>query len=383
MRNEYIGSPRKRSYVWRWILLLGGTLLVFFLIFAFPLGMFMTVGFPPPPIPVVSSVIVEAEAWQPRLEVVGTLTASEGADLSVEVPGVVEEVYFESGGQVDAGARLIRLRAQDEIARLRTLEASAELAATSHARNESLLAIQGISTAEVEASAAALRSAEAQVAEQRAIIEKKVVRAPFAGETGLRQVNVGQYVNPGEVIVTLQALDPIHFDFFVPQQSLERLSVGQEVAIRVDSYPDMQFVGEIATIDPKIDIATRNVAVRAVIDNPSRKLLPGMFATATIDTGSARELLTVPQTAVTYNPYGNTVYLVEEVTEEGATRFIATQTFITTGETRGDQVTILSGVEAGDEIISAGQFKIQNGDTIEINNEVQPSNDPDPRPIQR
>lgn len=383
MRNDYIGSPRKRSYVWRWILLLGGTLLVFFLIFAFPLGMFMTVGFPPPPIPVVSSVIVEAQAWQPRLEVVGTLTASEGADLSVEVPGVVEEVYFESGGQVDAGARLIRLRAQDDIARLRTLEASAELAATSHARNESLLAIQGISTAEVEASAAALRAAEAQVAEQRAVIEKKVVRAPFAGELGLRQVNVGQYATPGQVIATLQALDPIHFDFFVPQQSLERLSVGQEVAIRVDSYPDMQFVGVIATIDPKIDIATRNVAVRAVIDNPSRKLLPGMFATATIDTGSAREFLTVPQTAVTYNPYGNTVYLVEEVTEEGATRFVATQSFITTGETRGDQVTILSGVEAGDEIISAGQFKIQNGDTIEINNEVQPSNDPDPRPIQR
>ena len=253
-------------------------------------------------------------------------------------------------------------------ARLRTLEANAELAATTHARNQRLLEIQGISTAELETSQAALKAAQAQVAEQRAIIEKKVVRAPFAGELGLRQVNVGQYVNPGTVIATLQALDPIHFDFYVPQQILEQLKVGQSVSIQVDGYSDTEFKGDIATIDPKVDQATRNVAIRAVVANESHKLLPGMYATGDIVTGVEQELLTVPQTAVTFNPYGNTVYRVEEITEDGETQFIATQTFVTTGETRGDQIAILSGISPGEEIVSAGQFKLQNGATIEINN---------------
>ncbi len=383
MRSRTIGAPSRRSYLARWIVLLGATVIGFALIFIFPLGMFFAAGFPEDPVPVVSSVIVQEEPWQPRLEVVGSLAANEGADLAVEVAGVVGQVYFESGGEVDAGSPLIRLRATDETARLRTLEATAELADATHVRNLRLLDIQGISTADLEASEAALEAAAAQVAEQRAIIEKKVVRAPFAGELGIRQVNVGQYLNPGEVVATLQALDPIHFDFYVPQQVLEQLSVGQSIAIRVDSYPETEFKGEIATIDPKVDLATRNVAVRAVIANPSRRLLPGMYATAVIETGTAKQFLTVPQTALTFNPYGNTVYVVEEITEEGEPRLVATQTFVTTGETRGDQITILSGVDAGDQIVSAGQFKLQNGVTIEINNEVQPSNDPDPRPLQR
>jgi membrane fusion protein (multidrug efflux system) len=235
----------------------------------------------------------------------------------------------------------------------------------------------------LETSEAALKSAQAQVAEQLAIIERKVVRAPFAGELGIRQVNVGQYLNPGSVIATLQALDPIHFDFSVPQQTLEQLKVGQSVSISVDGYSDAPFMGEIATIDPKVDQATRNIAVRAIVKNEDRRLLPGMYATANIDTGAAQEFLTVPQTAVTFNPYGNTVYRIEEVTEDGETHLIATQTFVTTGETRGDQITILSGVSPGEVIVSAGQFKLQNGVTIEINNSVQPSNDPNPRPLQR
>ena len=390
IRDDYIGTQRPRRYRRRAIVLIGGTLLAFVLIYFSNLmttfGILAAFGVTPEfpqPAPVVSTIIVEEQPWQPNMEVVGSFSPSQGADLAVEVAGVVEEVYFESGGEVEAGAPLIRLRAPDEIARLRTLEASAELAAATHARNQRLLDIQGISTAEVEQSDAALASAEAQVAEQRAIIAKKTVRAPFAGHLGIRQVNVGQYLNPGGVIATLQALDPIHFDFSVPQQTLERLDVGQQLAIRVDSYPGIEFKGTIATIDPKVDPQTRNVAVRAVLMNENGKLLPGMYGTATIQTGSAHSYLTVPQTAVTFNPYGNTVYLIEEVTEDGVTRFVANQRFVTTGETRGDQITILSGVEAGDEIVSAGQFKLQNGMTVEINNEVQPSNDPNPRPLQR
>jgi membrane fusion protein (multidrug efflux system) len=337
----------------------------------------------PQPAPVVSSITAQVQPWQPNVEVVGSFSASQGANLAVEVSGIVEHVYYESGGEVSAGTPLIRLRATDETARLNTLEANAELAAATHARNQRLLEIQGISTAELETSEAALRSAQAQVAEQRAIIEKKVVRAPFAGELGIRQVNVGQYLDPGSVIATLQALDPIYFDFSVPQQTLEQLKVGQSVSISVDGYSDAPFTGEIATIDPKVDQATRNIAVRAIVANEDRRLLPGMYATANIVTGTAQEFLTVPQTAVTFNPYGNTIYRIEEVTEEGETHLIATQTFVTTGETRGDQITILSGISPGEVIVSAGQFKLQNGVTIEINNSVQPSNDPNPRPLQR
>ncbi|MEE8438837.1 MAG: efflux RND transporter periplasmic adaptor subunit [Micropepsaceae bacterium] len=383
LRSRNIGAASQRSYLGRWILVLGGAVIVFALIYAFPIGMFFAVGFPENLPPVVSSVIVQEQPWQPEVEVVGSFSASQGADLAVEVSGIVEQVYFESGGEVAAGVPLIRLRTTDETARLRTLEANAELAAATHARNQRLLEIQGISTAELETSEAALKSAQAQVAEQRAIIEKKVVRAPFAGELGIRQVNVGQYLDPGAVIATLQALDPIHFDFYVPQQTLEQLKVGQSVSISVDGYTDAAFKGDIATIDPKVDQATRNIAIRAVVANQDRRLLPGMYATANIVTGAAQDFLTVPQTAVTYNPYGNTVYRVEEVTEEGDTHLIATQTFVTTGETRGDQITILSGISPGEEIVSAGQFKLQNGMTIEINNSVQPSNDPDPRPLQR
>jgi membrane fusion protein (multidrug efflux system) len=390
MRSKNLGTPRKPSPRRRAFFLLGGTALAFAVIYFSNLqttfGILSLFGVTPDfpqPAPVVSTVIAENQPWQPNVEVVGSFSASEGADLAVEVPGIVDQVYFESGGEVEAGAPLVRLRATDETARLRTLEANAELAATNHARNQRLLEIQGVSTAELEASEATLKASEAQVAEQRAIIEKKIVRAPFAGALGIRQVNVGQYLNPGAVIATLQALDPIHFDFSVPQQMLERLSVGQAISIQVDSYPETAFKGEIATIDPKVDPATRNVAIRAIVANENRKLLPGMYATAEIETGAPLNYLTLPQTAVTFNPYGNTVYRVEEVTEDGETRIVATQTFVTTGETRGDQIAVLTGIEAGDEIISGGQFKLQNGMAVEINNAVQPSNDPDPRPLQR
>ena len=365
------------------ILVVAVVIPVFMLIYVFPLGMFLVAGFESAPAPVVSTVIVRAEPWQPRLDVIGSLTASTGADLAVEVSGIVEEVYFDSGGDVEAGARLVRLRATDETARLATLQAQAELAAATHRRNQRLFDIQGISEAEFETSSAALKSAEATVDEQRAVIEKKLVRAPFDGHLGIRNVNVGQYVNPGTIVVTLQALDPINFDFLVPQQMLERLHPGQLVEVHVDAYPNTIFTGHITTIDPKIDLATRNVAVRTMLPNSDHRLLPGMYATARIDTGAQAHHLTLPQTAVTFNPYGTTVYRVEEQTEDGQTKFVVRQTFVTTGETRGDQVAILSGISEGDEIVSAGQFKLQNGAAIEINNDVQPLNDPNPTPVER
>jgi membrane fusion protein (multidrug efflux system) len=359
-------------------------LIVAVLILGFPLGMMLMRGFPTPPPSAVSTVVAKQEPWQPSIAVVGSLSASRGADLAFEVPGVVEQVHFDSGGLVRAGQPLVRLRAQDDIARLRTLQASAELASANSARNQRLWEIQGISRAEVDAGEAQLKSAQAAVAEQQALVEKKVVRAPFEGRLGIRNVNVGQYVTPGTVVATLQVLDPIQFDFTVPQQLLEQVKVGQTLAVKVDAYPEAEFAGTVTTVDPKVDAATRNIAARATLTNTDAQLLPGMYATATIETGVPQNQITVPQTAVTFNPYGNTVYVVEEQTAADGTKSLTVrQTFVTTGDRRGDQIAIVSGIKEGDVIVSAGQFKVQNGATVVVNNDVQPSNDPNARPVDR
>jgi membrane fusion protein (multidrug efflux system) len=320
----------------------------------------------------------------PRIEVVGTFQPVRGADLSVEVPGIIDEVNFDSGGDVAAGALLMRLRDNDEVAKLRTLEAARDLAQTNFNRDRAQLDRMLISRAQFDVTAANLQSAQAQVTEQQAIIAKHTLRAPFAGHLGIREVNAGQFINPGTKVVTLQALDPIYLDFFLPQQVLERASVGQQVTVRVDTYPNATFTGRITTIDPKVDAATRNVAVRATLPNRDRRLLPGMFATAEILTGTPERYITLPQTAITFNPYGNMVYRVlEEKNAEGKDSLIARQTVVQTGQTRGDQIAIVSGLNEGDLVVSAGQTKLQNGSPIVINNAVQPSNDPNPQPRER
>jgi membrane fusion protein (multidrug efflux system) len=315
---------------------------------------------------------------------VGSLKPFRGADLSVEVPGIVAEVNFDSGGDVAAGAQILRLIDADDVAKLRTLEASRDLAESNYKRDQAQLARQLISQAQFDVTAATLKSFQAQVAEQEAVVQKKTLRAPFAGHLGIRVVNAGQYIAPGTVAVTLQALDPIFFDFFLPQQTLEEIKVGQAITVKVDTYPAMIFSGKITTIDPKVDPATRNVAVRATLPNPDRKLLPGMFANATIVTGTPQRYITLPQTSVTFNPYGNTVYLVQHKTgPDGKDSLLAQQAVVTTGDTRGDQIAILMGLKDGDEVVSSGQTKLQNGSTISVNNTIQPSNDPNPHPVER
>jgi membrane fusion protein (multidrug efflux system) len=197
-------------------------------------------------------------------------------------------------------------------------------------------------------------------------------------------VNAGQFISPGTKVVTLQALDPIYLDFFLPQQVLDRVKVGMPVAVRVDTYPQDTFTGRITTIDPKVDTATRNVAVRATLPNRDRRLLPGMFATVEIQTGAPVRYITLPQTAITFNPYGNVVYrVVQEADKEGKQSLIARQTVVTTGQSRGDQIAVLSGLNEGDVIVSAGQANLQNGAAVTVNNAVQPSNDANPQPRER
>ncbi len=334
----------------------------------------------------VSASKVSASDWQSKVEAVGSLRAVKGADLSIEVAGVVDTISFNSGDDVQEGAPLLKLRADDDIAKLESLQAMAQLSQITYDRDQKQLKINAVSQATIDADAANLKNAKAQVAQQQAILDKKFLRAPFTGHLGIRAVDVGQYLGPGTAIVTLQALDPIYLDFFVPQQEVARMKLNQAVEVRIDAFPDQVFAGEIAAINPKVDASSRNVQVRAALKNPDHRLLPGMYATVDIPTGAPQHLITLPQTAITYSPYGDTVYVVEQngTDQNGKQKLVARQTFVTTGATRGDQVAVLKGVKEGDMIVTAGQLKLHNGSTVLINNTVAPTADAAPTvPIDR
>jgi len=340
---------------------------------------FMSSGVVPPQ--TVSTVGAQFSEWQGTFDAVGTLRAVRGTDIAAEVAGVVTAIHFQSGQEIQEGATLIQLNAESELAKLQSLAAAAELAKANYERSKKQLEIQAVSQAVVDADAAGVKSAEAQVAEQQALVNKKLVRAPFSGRLGIRAVDLGQYVTPGTKLVTLQALDPVYVDFSIPQKFLGIVALKQKVTLKTDAFPGQQFIGEISSIDPKVDPATRNVQVRAAVRNPKRSLLPGMFATLSLAWGKPQRFLTLPQTAISYNPYGNTVFVVEErKSEDGKTALVAQQKFVTTGDTRGDQVAVLSGIKEGETVVTAGQIKLRSGVPVTVNNSIQPANDPVPRP---
>jgi membrane fusion protein, multidrug efflux system len=322
--------------------------------------------------------------WQTRIEAIGSLRAVKGADLSLELSGVVESISFNSGDDVAEGAQLLKLRTADDVARLESLQAVAALNEITNERDQKQFKMQAVSQATLDTDAANLKNARAQVVQQQAIIDKKILRAPFAGHLGIRAVDLGQYLGPGTVIVTLQALDPIYVDFFVPQQAIDQLRLEETVTVHVDAFKNEVFAGKISAINPKVDTGSRNVQVRATMQNADHKLLPGMYATVEITTGSPQNYVTLPQTAITYNPYGDTVYVVDNKTgPDGKPQLTARQTFITIGPTRGDQVAVLKGVEDGDTVVTAGQIKLHNGSVVLIDNSVTPTADAAPVPIDR
>jgi membrane fusion protein (multidrug efflux system) len=329
----------------------------------------------------VSTITAQQTAWQPALSEVGSIVAINGADLSSEVPGIVDTINFQSGDNVKAGQVLLTLRANNDPAVLAQLQATAAVDASNYARDQKQFSADAVSQAQVETDKAALLAAQAQVAAQQALMAEKIIKAPFDGTIGIRQVDIGQYLAAGTAIVTLQQLNPLFMDFYVPQQALEDLAPGQAVQVSVDAFPDKIFTGKISAINSAIDTATRTVQVRATIDNEGLLLRPGMFATVSVTTGSPRQLVTLPQTAITYNPYGDTVYIVHNGTgHDGKPALIANQTFVTLGDTRGDQVAVLKGVAPGDVVVTAGQLKLQNGSTVTVNNDVPVPNDANPTP---
>ncbi len=334
------------------------------------------------PVHTVSSTIAKTEAWQQEIKAVGSLRAVKGADIANEVVGTVDNIFMESGQDVAEGTILVQLRSADDYAKLQALIAQMKLAQLNVDRDAKQLAVQAISQATYDADIATLENMKAQVEAQKVLLEKKTIMAPFSGSLGIRKVDVGQYLAAGTAIVTLQQLDPIYLDFFLPQQDLSRIKVGQKVVARTDALEGATFEGEISAIDSKVDEATRNVAVRATFKNAEKTMRPGMFVTASIEEGTPQNLLTLPQTAITFNPYGSTVFVVtpDGTDDKGNKKLKATMTFVKTGQTRGDQIAILDGIKEGDEIVTAGQLKLQNGSLVAINNSIQPKNDAAPAP---
>lgn len=333
----------------------------------------MAGGMPPQ---VVSTTKAATQEWQPKLEAVGSVRAINGADLSSEVSGIVQTINFESGSEVEKDTTLVQLRADDDIAKLQALQAAEKLASITLDRDQKQLKAQAISQATVDTDAATFDSAKAQVVAQQALIDKKTIKAPFAGHLGIRQADVGQYLQPGAAIVTLQQLDPIYVDFTLPEQALTQMATGQKVSAMVDALGGVTFDGTVEAINSKIDQDTRSLQVRASFKNTEHKLLPGMFAKVSIEVGVPEKTITLPQAAITYNPYGNTIYLIDNT---DPSKPVAHQSFVTTGLTRGDQVAVLSGVKEGDEVVTSGQIKLRNGTPIKVNNEIQPSNDAHPK----
>jgi membrane fusion protein (multidrug efflux system) len=321
----------------------------------------------------VSTTVAAETSWQAHTDALGTVRAVRGADLAPQASGVVDTLHMDSGTDVSAGTVLLTLKPNDDPAKLAQLQAQAELAAITLKRDQEQLAAQAISQAVVDTDEATLRSDRAQVAAQQALIAEKTVRAPFSGTLGIRLVDEGQYLAAGTTVVTLQELDPIFIDFYLPQQNLSQLKVHSSVTATIDAYPGVKFPGTITSINPKVDSSSRNVQVRASFDNKDRRLVPGMYANVSVDNGPSVELITLPQSAITYNPYGDTVYLVES---DGTVK----QRFIKLGETRGDQVAVLSGVAKGDVVVTAGQLKLRNGVHVAVNNAIQPTNQPNPTP---
>jgi membrane fusion protein (multidrug efflux system) len=327
----------------------------------------------------VSTASAEYSEWQPQIEAVGSLRAIHGVEVTTEVAGLVRTVAFESGSDARPGQVLLQLNADPDQAQLRALMAEANLAALTYHRDLIQYQAQAIGRAQLDTDIANLKSAREQESAQAALVAKKTIRAPFRGRLGITTINPGQYLNPGDPIVTLESVDPVYVDFRLPEDNLARVSVGQTVHVTADAFPGKSFEGKITSIDPLVDSSTRNFQAEATIANPEHKLLPGMFVRTMVDAGATQRYLTLPQTAVTYNPYGETVYLVRNPASPSA-HPTAQLVFVTLGATRGDQVAVVKGLAAGDLVVSSGQMKIKNGSQLVVNNSVLPLNEPNPAP---
>lgn len=331
----------------------------------------------PQPAISIDAATAESRPWQSRLPAIGSLKAFQGIDLTVEVAGTVQQVLFKSGEQVSLQQPLIQMDSDVEQASLATAQAELGLAKVEYERGRSLVNRQSISKSEFDRLSANLQKANASVAQLQAQLAKKRILAPFAGTIGIRQVDVGDYLASGTTIATLQDLSKLFVDFYLPEQAVPQLAIGERVRFSVAAYPNDVFEGEIAAINPKVEDTTRNVQVRAMLANPDNKLLPGMFANLEVLLPGEQAVVVVPETAITYTLYGNSVYVIgaqnddngQAVTDEhGQPKLVVERRFVDTGERRDGQVVIRKGLQAGEQVVSAGQLKLDNGAHVRIAN---------------
>ncbi|HTL98531.1 MAG TPA: efflux RND transporter periplasmic adaptor subunit [Holophagaceae bacterium] len=326
------------------------------------------------------------DEWQPTLNAVGTIRAIHGADLAFEVSGVVTQIGAKPGSLVRQGQPLVTLNDSVEAAQLRQLQAGANLSKVNLQRAKEQLEIHAISQGDFDAADADYKAKEAAVQQAAAVLAKKRLVAPFSGQVGLITTSPGSFINSGVSVVTLQQMDPIYVDFYLPQRELAKLTNGQKVDLSLDAFGGQAFTGRVTAVNPKVDPGTRNVQVEATLPNPKRQLVPGMFASVALEVGSKQKYLTLPQTAITYNPYGATVFIAkkgEAVGPDGKKKegLVAQQVFVTTGPARGDQVAVLKGLDEGAVVVTSGGLKLKNGTPLAPNNAgVVPTNDPNPAP---
>lgn len=320
----------------------------------------------PPSPATVSAARVRTERWQPYLYSVGSVVPSQGVDVSNEIAGQVKAIHFSSGQRVDRGDLLLELDDSVDRAELEGFIAERRLAQVEFKRVAELYKKRSVARSEYDQAQAKLQNAQAQVASQQALIEKKAIRAPFPGLLGIRQVDLGQYLAPGSHIVSLQSLDPLYVDFSLPERDLASLYVGQPVSFRVPAYPKRSFVGEISAIDSRVNEATRNVRVRATVGNEDERLRPGMFAEVQTQLPHREEVLTLPSTAITYNPYGDSVFIVEN--RQG--QLLVEPRWVKTGGTRNGRIAIKEGLDAGELVVTAGQLKLRKGQQVRIDNTI-------------
>jgi len=337
-------------------------------------------SFQPPP-EAVTTIGARPEPWPATLGAIGTVHAVRGVTVSADLPGVVESITFESGRKVREGEVLVRLDTRQERAQLAAAEAQRDLARLSLDRVRGLVEQGILAQAELDRVTAEHRRAEARVGEIQATIDRKQIRAPFSGVLGIRQVNLGQYLEGGAPIVPLQARDPVHVNFSVPQQRVGEMRVGGEVQVTAEGFAGESVTGRITAIDSVVDEATRNVQVQATLDNPTSRLRPGMFVQAQVRTGDTASILALPASAISYAPYGDSVFVVSEMKGQGGAPYKGVrQQFVKLGAARGDQVAVVSGLEPGDEVVTSGAFKLRNGAAVLVDNTVQPGNSPAPSP---
>ncbi|HSW15490.1 MAG TPA: efflux RND transporter periplasmic adaptor subunit [Solimonas sp.] len=350
------------------------------------------------PIPpaTISAGAVQKMSWDNRLEGIGSFVPVNGTDVTTEAGGIVTAIHFESGQSVDKGARLVTLDAANERGEYKRLQAQAELAELNRARREKLYKLEAISRSDYDAAVSEANAAKAGVEAQAAKLAQKEIRAPFAGELGIRRVNVGQYLQTGSPIVTLQSLDPIYIDFAMPEQYIGAVHPGFKVAVKVEAYPDLEFGGSVQAVEPRIDEATRNFQLRARLPNPDRQLRAGQFGRVRLELPGMRELLVVPRTAINYDSYGTSVFVVQKKQVDPnapkpepmpgmpapETDLEVAQRFIKVGEARGDYVAVLEGIKEGEQVATSGLLKLRNQQPVIINNESLPKTELNPKPAE-